>query len=387
MALEKEIASVQSYVDSGIWKGDSEPSTEKDHILRHIVNVEKHELEYVLGGLGSRLFILAKLIDLDHPSISEIQSGTLSEGGKVFNRVKEILELTPILKDKKLSAITDILRVWVEKNHKKISKTSEKPPPRLIKDVDARNKARESVRIKQIDVSSSYKDFVCAGDSFVPYVRNGCGFQEEVNFLKRSAGNLYDLGIRHTADAASDEIESLTTDTLQGYKGFIKIKMATAAGVLFKVMGGHTDEANKRYLIPQAFYSNRFWRSNRLMDKHGIYEKNLLYCPRAYPLHAFPSKITPYVKDLIDGLEHHAAVNNKPIFDNYWVIAPSVCWMTNGSDGTYEFHDGVTSRKYDSSEKYFLASDKYLTDSKQSHPIILGENITTKNCYFISYWV
>jgi hypothetical protein len=113
-------------------------------------------------------------------------------------------------------------------------------------------------------------------------------------------------------------------------------------------------------------------------------ELRFSFTPRAYPVDRFDVPRPARMRKILDQLDNHVDANGRALFDNYWVVVPSVTY-NNGRD-TYEFRDNEKMYRFYDYWEYAAALDKYLVENGQIFPVLLGEQVSRKACYFISYW-
>ena len=101
----------------------------KKSVADILANANPDHINKYLGKLGSQLLAFVKKVDINHPSLADIQSGTLVEGGKVYRRVRETLALAEIAasKDFDFVEIPAVLARWFDRNHGCIGKVLQKP--------------------------------------------------------------------------------------------------------------------------------------------------------------------------------------------------------------------------------------------------------------------
>jgi len=98
------------------------------------------------------------------------------------------------------------------------------------------------------------------------------------------------------------------------------------------------------------------------------------------------------MKHIIKSLEAFHDMQDRPVFDHYWVICPSVDYPHTTYDlsgaGTTKhyliFNDENKVQGFKSQEKAYNALDFMLTNNGSMNPVLLGE--MNGKCYFISYW-
>lgn len=386
----------------------------KKSVADILANANPDHINKYLGKLGSQLLAFVKKVDINHPSLADIQSGTLVEGGKVYRRVRETLALAEIAasKDFEFVEMPPVLARWFDRNHGRIGKVLQKPPARLLSK-SGREKARRVFKYKNVDLSSIYekgrsKTWDIVPDSFIPYCRMGPGFQQEITYQQKMAEHVSGLGMSYQANALASDMRQFESILSDQYNGFIRIKMYDAALIAAKAMGAVWDgHNNNKVMVNTQHFTDPFWHCSRstklaedpyvsdVFDRHvqldvhyqqsDGQDKMFTLQPRAYPLPLFTVRRPERVKKIIEAVESHADTGGYALFDNLWIIVPSVIG-NNGHNDYFQFHDGKQAHKFYDLSEYSLALDRHLVESGQLFPVILGENTSKKRSYFISYW-
>ena len=125
-------------------------------------------------------------------------------------------------------------------------------------------------------------------------------------------------------------------------------------------------------------------------DEENVDVKNTFkiydYEPRIYPMYMFREILTDNIKNILEIWECFPEVNNKPIFDFYGVIVPSLNFPKVSNNKYYSFIDCHGLRRvYEDNLQAKYEFDKYMIANKYFRPIIVAEK--DHKCYFISYWV
>jgi hypothetical protein len=366
-----------------------------------------------LGDFGKHLLGFSALVLADHPSLADINSATLMDGGKVYRRVWETMKIATLGREQGFKEIPAILCNWFNRNHKSISKILLKPPARLLKADSARQAARLLSQPKDVELTQVYEKgrrdtWDTLPDDFTPYTRMGPGFRKEIEYYHRMSSHLKGLGMPHYAKTLEGDVSKFDEVLAGQYMGFIRIRMVDAAIIAAKAMGARWDaDRMSRICVTANHFTRAFWSSDPkgklqtepmlsdVFDRHVTLDTNyrqsdggelkLVLTPRVYPLERFGATRSPTVQKLIATLEAHPDTNGHPLFDNYWVIVPSVTVNTAACD-TWQFSDNEQTYKFLDYWQYATAVDRYLVQQGQIFPVILGENVSRKACYFVAYW-
>ncbi len=414
-SLPDYVVTVNELVEKGL---DATVSTEEEggkkltNIIPFIQQYDPRLVHFALGDFGDQLIKFGDQVCADHPSINDIQSGTLAEGGKVYNRVREAILLAEFARSSKFDTIPAVLQRWFDRNHKKITKVLLKPPPRLLDSDEARIKARNIQKPKNIDLGHIYEkgrsqSWYRLADSFMPYVRGGPGFKPQMGYSEKICARFTKLGMSYQANELVKEIDRYAKISENIFCGFTRVKMCDAALILAKTMG-YDWKSSRRISAPVSLFNEQLWKTSSgkpknlsedplladMYDRHITVEAvhpqdssrlHFSYAPRAYPLYSFPATQPTFVRSVISRTESHVDANGKPLFDQYWLIVPGINISSSSMD-TYRLNDGNKTRTFNYYEQYQDALNKYLIETRQIFPILLGENVTKKQSYFLCYW-
>ena len=370
---------------------------------------------WMLGDFGRYLLTFSNMVADTHPSLADINNGTLAEGGVVYNRVKEQMRIAGIAREEKFKEMPAAWCRWFNRNHQNVSKVLLKPPARFLKSSVKRKEARLLSQPKDIDLSQVYEKgrrdtWDMLPDDFVPYTRMGPGFRKETEYYKRMGGHIKSLGMAHYAKALEGDVSKFDEILAEQYMGFIKMRMVDAAMIAAKAMGGKWGDGDKaiRIYIPASHFSQAFWSTESksksqnqpmlvdVSDKHVVLDANyrqangqelkLILTPRVYPIEKFMAMKPAGVAKMLEALDSHVDANGHPLFDNYWVVVPGVT-VNTGSCDTWQFSDNKQTYKFIEYWDYATALDQYLIKEGQLFGILLGEQINTRACYFINYFI
>jgi len=386
----------------------------KVSILEKLADYDADLIVFALGDLGRDFLRFRDSVNAGHPCLSRINSGTLVEGGKVFERLYESVVLAKFAKENKLCTMPLVIRDWLNRNHGRIRKVMQKPPASIYKSPASRKAARSIAKQKDINLSEVLErgrrtSWDGLPKSFVPFVRQGPGFRKEKERIGKMASEFKSLGMINQESAMLVSVSAMDDCISDQYCGFVRIKMTDAALIAAKTMRAEWNRVlGTRIAIPTSHFTVPVWLTNNTGDKMeddplltDVYERHiqveanypqtgssvisLTYAPRAYPLCHFTAEMPERASRLIEAVESHPDAAGGPLFDNLWVIVPSVHVNPKKGDH-YEFFDGATHRKYYEYWEYCKALDTYLVETQQVFPLLLGEQVMLKKCYFLGYW-
>jgi hypothetical protein len=224
------------------------------------------------------------------------------------------------------------------------------------------------------------------------------------------AEKLRNLGMKSQVKALCNDVANLHDQISERYHQFVRVRMIDVALIAAKTMGCQWTRMHRnRITVPTSYFRNPFWVTKRdperlgddpylsdIFDRHIRIEASypqegggkvpaISYAPTAYPISHFSAKRPPRVTHILESLDNHPDADGCPMFDNLWVIVPSVVSTPAHSD-QYEFHDGDRCHKYYDYWEFRQNLDTYFVETQQVFPIILGELRNLKKCYFVGYW-
>ena len=395
-------------------KKPSGTNPERETVVELLKKYPSDLVIWMLGDFGKHLLAFANMVTESHPSISDINSGTLVEGGVVYKRVKEQMRVAQIARDEKFTEMPPAWNRWFNRNHKSIDKVLLKPPVRFLKSAEKRREFRKASQPKDIDLTSIYEKgrrdtWDMLPDDFVPYTRMGPGFRKEIEYYHRMEDHLKKLGMPHYAKVLDGDVVKFGDILAEQHMGFIRIKMTDVAMIAAKAMGGKWGDEDRlaRIYIAASHFTRAFWSNDPkgklqsepmlsdVFDKHVTLDTNyrqsngtelkLVLTPRVYPIDRFGVTRPENVTKMLDALDSHVDANGNSLFDNYWVVVPGVTVNTGTSD-TFQFSDNEQTYKFIDYWDYATALDLYLTQQGQIFPVLIGELVNRRSCYFLGYY-
>ena len=137
--------------------------------------------------------------------------------------------------------------------------------------------------------------------------------------------------------------------------------------------GGHLMRMDAQIAI-----SNKFFK-NISFDCSLDLEINYQYEPKVYPFHELRDIASKEVLKTINLLENFPEANDKPIFDHFGVIVPSIMYKNK----IFKNEAGIL-QTFANVEECNKELDKVLIKGNHFYPIIVGEK--DGKCFFICYW-
>lgn len=288
--------------------------------------------------------------------------------------------------------------------YKNLFRSMMSPKPRLLKDVEKRNQSRNlKNQIKHISLKQSYmrgeNSFFGKPDNFDNYVRyNSCN-EKEIEKLVKNQKIFTKKRMTELAASINKRIKDL--QVVDSFIGFKRINILDASIICAKMFGMKWHELNF-ITVPFNLFKTNYWISSAKKDSKDEIKKLLIvkdrksayvdttafqYQPRLYPLSKF--EISKETQTLVENLDKISELNNKPGFDYYWILMPSIDinhpyfafkdgWKINVRKGE-ELQLQTFTNEYEAA----YALDKTLIKDEYFSPILLGER--EGKCYFINF--
>lgn len=373
------------------------PSLSNPPLLLRIIHDSSQELlEYAFGQFGTNLLQLTRVLDMSHPDLVNIFDGTLSDSQKFSKKCIQFLALAEYAKSNQLNEIFPwvgslFIKESLDKNVvKKIDNANyNKSYVRLILDSEEREAIRFCKKMQTIDLQNFYKKsdelWNAQPENFRQFIRYDAAYMRELKQAEKKMKRYQELGCQSLAAEIGKSIDVFRENMEQTYYGFNRITMTNAAIILAKCLGydyhpayqlnvgGHSMKMDAQIKVPRSYFKNYFF--DQSFDLTTVYE----YEPKVYPFHELSSIAPQQVVQTIKLLESFPEANEKPIFDHFGVIVPSISYknkMFKNESGL--LHD------YGTQEECSKELDKVLIKNKYIYPIIIGEK--DGKCFFICYW-
>lgn len=375
-------------------------------LVLKLQNYDDQVIQIGLGDFGGKLKKFILQADLSHPEFPNAFDGILSDNQDFSLHCRELLSLANFVKQENLNLVLPLFNQFLYKEYKTAIKKIEIPSVnrvnvRFLKDKEEREQIRCSKKMQIIDLQGIYKKGKSFWDAqpnhFSRFLRFDTGYQDELKKAEKKVKRYEELGCRALADEVQKTMDLFREHTKCNYFGFNRITMTTASVILAKSLGYVYVEDNsgdKIVVNRKAFFN---FNPEPLIEynpyvsiMNGINaftEKPQTpydYEPRVYPYYEFASIASEETQKIISHLENFPDVGNKPIFDHFGVIVPSVDFPLRKSDSfTFLDKSGIL-RVFDAREDATKNLDKMLIENKDMYPIIIGEK--DGKCYFISYF-
>lgn len=374
-----------------------------------VLKLQDYDDQIIQIGLGEVGYKLKQFIlqaDLSHPELVNVFDGILADNQDFSLHCRELLSLANYAKQDNMLRVLPFFNQFLYKEHKIAIRKIEIPSVnrvnvRFIKDKEEREQIRCSKKMQVIDLQGIYKKGKSFWDSqptnFSRFLRFDTGYQDELKKAEKKAKRYEELGCQSLAEEVHKTMGLFREHTECNYFGFNRITMTTASIILAKSLGyGYIEEnsGDKIIINRKTFYNfnpdpiieynpyvSMVSGTKTFTDKtQSLYE----YESRVYPYYEFAAIASEETKKIISHLERFPDVGDKPIFDHFGLIVPSVNFPRKESgEFTYLNKSGILHIR-ETREEAVKDLDKILIENKDVYPIIIGEK--DGKCYFISYF-
>jgi len=401
--MSQEITQINETFDKNVDKLFGKPEEAKGDTLFHrIANFDLKVLEFAIGDLGKALKEFCGKVAIDHPALKRLHDGSFSQP-EMIQKIDEAIKIAEFSLNNDMHIVSSQVKEQLVADLKPISKTLLKPPPRTLLSAKDRNKARNVSKSKELDLSRSYELGPEAWDrhpdTFCSFVRMSSTVADEIEYGNKICSLFNGMGLTSHATFLTQELRKLRDGRDKSYYGFYALNMQSAAIILAKSLGYQWN--NKNYIeVSEDVFPHKFWSAKQDEDKNldlpGLEDETVIrsperrdsrlwYSPRFYPYSKFLVEPSSYIKSLIEKLESHPDVSGKPLFDQYWVVVPSVS-VKHFLDGK-SFHNGEKVLHFGGTITAQRALDRHLVEKKFVQPILMAENKVEQESYFLCYWV
>jgi len=369
-----------------------------NRVLRKIQDSDQQLMRFAFGDFGSSLASFVKMLDLDHPESDAVSS--LLFGGEAFfsDKFFEFILLAEQAKASGLEACFPFLGQSVVREY--ISHSVQKKVHdgqlarsflRTIRSKDDRERFRRSKKTQTIDLQALWKK----GDDlwsslpadFSRFMRFDSAYDKDISQATAKMHRYEEMGCTTLAEDMQSTINVFRETMQQSYCGFNRVTMTSAAVILAK-FHGYEFVADRSISFGNLSFSGPS-RVQVSQSSLGDYifavdeaspEPCFSYLPKVYCYHSLEEIASDEIKSVVNTLEEFPGACDRPIFDHYGVIVPSVIY--NGlclRDGAGLIH------KFTDQQEVQCALDRSLVKTKSVVPILVGER--DSKCYFITYWV
>jgi len=356
----------------------------KSKAILKIAQSDSNLLGSIFGDFGFKMYDFFNAMDYDHPDIYGCYDNAFADGGEFSRFVCEAISCGKYIKKNNLNHMSSIISEYAKNKMISGNKLIEffdvpennRKHVRFLSDKSRLDSIRKKRTPQFIDMCGIYKKGINFydghADNFSSYMRFNKTLSLDVKNLEEMVKIFENIGCNVLAQETKNSISLCNEYIDQTYYGFNRISISAASIILAKSIGflPNSDNNSNEFTlnIKGNFYSNII----------GSYE----YEPIIYPIHFFENNMSENIKNVIYTLDNFPEAKDKPIFDFYGVIIPSVKIKNSVSyspilDGHLNENTYANYSKLDFDRK--IISDR-LVDS-----VIIAEK--DHRCYFITYWV
>lgn len=367
-------------------------------IIEKILHHKRYFLESFFGDFGKRLYDFFSVIDIDHPDLENCFDGIFRDENDFSIFFDELISVCDFSHKNSFSNVGEFIKKsslnYIQEKYSNFTRIeipdNNRCNVRFLKDKEKIKKIRSQKKMQIIDLHGVYKKGMSYYENhpndFYKYLRFDESLISELQKMDVKASRYEQIGCHILAGEIRKSLANFQEHAKNTYFGFNRITMSSASIVLAKSMGFEmkTESAtceftsdNYRIHIKKDYLYNI-----KVLDDIdcSYYE----YQPVIYPLYDFESILTANMKNVLNILDNFPEANNKPIFDFYGIIVPSIKLPTNQS--SYAFVDSTgCEKRHQVYDEFKLDFDRYMVANNIFYPIIVAEK--DHKCYFITYWL
>ena len=367
-------------------------------IIDKVLSCDEQLIESLFGKIGKKIHIFFSSVDRNHPDLSNCYDGSFKDTSELSNFINEVIISYKLLKKKEFAHVQNILMEhstsYIEKKYNSIIKIDSPEKNRcnvrFVNDRDKIEKIRCQKKMQFIDLHGVYKKgmsyYTSHSQDFYKHLRFDESLFSELKDMEIKADRYEQIGCLVLAQEIRKNLKNLKDHVDNTYFGFNRITMSSSAIILARNIGFEMKDENINY----QFSSDNFKISISNDYLHGVKfigDSNLdtlEYQPIIYPLSDFKSIATDTINGVLNTLDNFPEVGNKPIFDFFGIIVPSVKIPEHHSH--YGFIDlNGCERKHKNYNDCKLDFDRYMIENNIFYPIVVAEK--DHKCYFITYWL
>lgn len=365
-------------------KQKARPVKKVEGLLRTLRDCNTETAVCALGDIGEHLSRFAKSVDLDnpHPDLFNLEYLTDTAVDSFASCANDVLRLVELAKEHGISSVLSGLSLVTARHHgyRRIyiwdSPQRTNRNIRFISDAFERDRIRANKRSQLVDCRSRINQIYPNSPSdFDGYHRFENRYKSEIADAKAKFQHFQSMGLTSFALTIQATIDRLEHEVkTQQCCGFNRISLNTAAIILGKMMGLTLDDG------PHLSFGGL---SNMFGFELSIYAESIWmeYQPKVFPYHELESIAPDQVRKVIERLESFPELNGKPVFDHYYVLAPTFDGFT--IFGFREQSGEV--KQYTWQSEAHRELDRYLIKSGLVPAVLLGD--LDGEMYFICYWL
>jgi len=354
--------------------------------FKNLISNDEKVVGDTFGESGKKMKLFAEMADIDHPDLFVHVSKRIPDES-ISQACSEFLNVSNYANKENFSLV--IPTVIYNVASKMLASSSQ------IKFMDDPTKTNCSLRflknkedrhnVRQKKSTSSFSSLgVFDGNlnSLGGYVRNNKLNELDILKAKEKMTRYRKSNCSFLAREVGNSIEAFKQITVNRYYGFCPIKAIQAAAILSNVHG-FSVSGSLPVVAMVTVKKSQFYKFHKNME---VNEVDCL--ARVYPLHDIQLMPSDNFKEVIKKLENWPEANDKPIFDHFLVLVPSIdvrqafnsydkspfeVISYDGEPCVLDTHDDV---------QRFV--DFELIKNKIVRPILLGEK--DGECYFVCHW-
>lgn len=359
-------------------------------------NCSEEDAIFLAGPIGDKLKRFADLIDLDnpHPDLLMIADGLLTEDcpDSYSQLLCDIINLSCHMSQREWhhSIISAMRNIVVSATDNCVLKSIGNPGVDLLNIRFIKNRSdRDALRSKKIPqvirmsalLGKKYWDNIPS--NFRNYWRGINSFAEDIEKSEIRHKHFSDIGLEFMAKEVQSSIDVMRQKAyLTQYYNFNRISLQTTAAIVAKICGINVHRSSYEssiYVHADSFPGFNFYDS---VQKYHSRIECSMFCKPLVRYEVIPEPI----KEVVDFLEEFPEASGHPLFDNYWVVCPSINYPVIGFGSYYSFINTQGQRV--EFERMQDAQQALLQELLNNHyfvAAVLGER--DGEYYFLCHWI
>jgi hypothetical protein len=358
-------------------------------ILKDIRSLRMSDVKLAFGEFGERLKNFSHEIDIEHPDLNFIFGGQLS-GDKENTFSRDCIDFFKLfyfsIENKISSSLLDTIRNHIFSNQwfSKINRIIDSPEKnqlnvRFVADKKIRKQIRCTKKTQSVQLSDSLLRIKTYWDDcpedFNQYlvISDDIDKTNQIKDAVKQKKQLLDHGLSNMADEADRHIRQIQENI---YFGFSKVTLPFVAIVLAKMCG--FDRVTTSHKVSLVFDKENIEFDS--IFSSNLYFKDFEFHCNAYNYYEILDIVPSNIINLISYIEKFPEANNRPLFDHYRVLLPSLNLRNQNvefKDKNFEFCKNIDDfqKKLD----FILFKEKHFVGA------LLGERDGVH--FFISYFM
>lgn len=425
--LKEEVVFVQNLFLSNLDKKINDFKFKKYQptgIFAEVLKKPISDVEDYLGNFGSQLRYVAQYFDFSHPCFRSLVN--LFAESEVVDKIKDSFVAYDAAKESNDFIAIDSLKSFINESYfaKELDLWSNKfLPIRVIKDKDLRQEMRRNTKLNRNCCGVSFYEFeihsmdwVQSPDSLSNCVRGSeYDFEKDLEHCSNLVSRFSELGLVYQENVFRGYRDNIASSD-NFYCGFRKLDMSFIAGTASKIHGFMPGQNSLSLslllnddlmeflckhlcLSPEKLEEiadcvEKTWTSNHpytvcdmlnskdWKDVVKSYTKEcplFNFCARIYPVfNPVVEKIVPEeIFNIIDNLDNFHDYGNLPLFDNYFLVVPSISidrnFYNNDSKRYFVKDEEMLLKSFGTNQDVEIFLDFSLMKQKMVNPILVGQ--------------